>query len=69
MFCRALLMYYFLHVLLIHLLAILGILIFGGEWKSMILTDDVLLTLSELWLFFNCNLFSLDWCDIIISYL
>ncbi|MBC8767969.1 DUF1624 domain-containing protein [Arenibacter sp. BSSL-BM3] len=33
--------YYFLHVLVIHLVAIAGILIFGGNWKDMILTADV----------------------------
>jgi len=33
--------YYFLHVLLIHIVAIFGILIFGGNWKNMILTADV----------------------------
>lgn len=40
-FGRVPLMYYFLHVLVIHILAILGILIFGGDWKNMILTADV----------------------------
>ena len=33
--------YYFLHVLVIHIAAIIGILIFGGNWKDMILTADV----------------------------
>ena len=40
-FGRVPLFYYFLHVLVIHILAIAGILIFGGEWKNMILTADV----------------------------
>jgi len=40
-FGRVPLFYYFLHIILIHVLAILGILIFGGEWKNMILTSDV----------------------------
>ncbi|SMG53289.1 DUF1624 domain-containing protein [Arenibacter troitsensis] len=33
--------YYFLHVLVIHTAAIIGIIIFGGNWKNMILTADV----------------------------
>ncbi|WP_034041014.1 DUF1624 domain-containing protein [Wocania ichthyoenteri] len=40
-FGRVPLFYYFLHVLVIHVFAIIGILIFGGEWKDMILTAEV----------------------------
>lgn len=40
-FGRVPLMYYFLHVLVIHVLAIIGIIIFGGDWRNMILTADV----------------------------
>ncbi len=40
-FGRVPLFYYFLHVLVIHVFAILGILIFGGDWHHMILTKDV----------------------------
>lgn len=40
-FGRVPLFYYFLHVLVIHVLAIIGILIFGGTWENMILTPDV----------------------------
>ena len=32
--------YYFIHVLVIHVLAIIGILIFGGHWTDMILTAE-----------------------------
>ncbi|WP_291870255.1 heparan-alpha-glucosaminide N-acetyltransferase domain-containing protein [Maribacter sp.] len=39
-FGRVPLYYYFLHMLVIHILAILGILIFGGNWHSMILTAE-----------------------------
>lgn len=39
-FGRVPLFYYFLHILLIHVLAILGIMIFGGDWKNMILTNE-----------------------------
>lgn len=40
-FGRVPLFYYFLHVLVIHIVAIVGILIFGGEWQHMIITSDV----------------------------
>lgn len=40
-FGRIPLFYYFLHVLLIHVLAIIGMIIFGGNWQDMILTKDV----------------------------
>ncbi|OYU67627.1 MAG: hypothetical protein CFE22_03830 [Cytophagaceae bacterium BCCC1] len=37
-FGRVPLFYYFLHMLVIHILAIIGILIFGGNWQDMIIT-------------------------------
>lgn len=37
-FGRVPLFYYFLHMLVIHIFAILGILIFGGNWHDMIIT-------------------------------
>jgi len=40
-FGRVPLFFYFLHVLVIHIMAIVGILIFGGIWQDMILTADV----------------------------
>jgi uncharacterized membrane protein len=40
-FGRVPLFFYFLHVLVIHAVAIIGILIFGGTWQDMILTKDV----------------------------
>lgn len=39
-FGRVPLFYYFLHMLVIHALAIIGILIFGGNWRDMILTGE-----------------------------
>jgi uncharacterized membrane protein len=39
-FGRVPLFYYFIHILLIHILAIIGILIFGGNWQYMIITYD-----------------------------
>ncbi len=38
-FGRVPLFYYFLHIFVIHVLAIVGILIFGGDWKNMIITQ------------------------------
>ena len=40
-FGRVPLFYYFLHIFVIHVLAIIGILIFGGNWQDMILTAEV----------------------------
>ena len=40
-FGRVPLFFYFLHVFVIHIAAIIGILIFGGNWEDMILTADV----------------------------
>lgn len=39
-FGRVPLLFYFLHVLVIHALALLGLALFGGNWKDMILTAD-----------------------------
>ena len=39
-FGRVPLFYYFLHMLVIHVFAIIGILIFGGNWQDMILTGE-----------------------------
>lgn len=39
-FGRVPLFYYFLHILVIHVFAIIGILIFGGNWQDMILTKE-----------------------------
>ena len=39
-FGRVPLFYYFLHVLVVHILAILGLLVFGGNWKDMILSSN-----------------------------
>lgn len=40
-FGRVPLFYYFLHMLVIHTTAIIGLFILGGNWKDMILTADV----------------------------
>jgi uncharacterized membrane protein len=41
---RVPLFYYFLHILVIHILAIVGILIFGGNWQDMIVTGKGLMS-------------------------
>ncbi|MET2984127.1 DUF1624 domain-containing protein [Aureibaculum conchae] len=43
-FGRVPLFYYFLHVLVIHILAIAGLLIFGGNWQDMILGAESFLS-------------------------
>ena len=40
-FGRVPLFYYFLHVFVIHVVAIIGIILFGGNWQDMILTAEV----------------------------
>lgn len=40
-FGRVPLFYYFTHILVIHVFAIIGILVFGGNWQDMIITSDV----------------------------
>ncbi|GAA4897020.1 DUF1624 domain-containing protein [Flaviramulus aquimarinus] len=40
-FGRVPLFYYFLHILVIHVFATIGIVIFGGDWQDMILTKDI----------------------------
>lgn len=45
-FGRVPLFYYFLHVFVIHLLAMLGIVLAGGNWRDMILTADVFINAS-----------------------
>jgi len=39
-FGRVPLFYYFIHVLVIHVFAIIGMLIFGGNWQDMIITSE-----------------------------
>ena len=43
-FGRVPLFYYFLHVLVIHFLAILSMLVFGGNWQDMILTSKAFMS-------------------------
>jgi len=39
-FGRVPLFYYFIHILVIHVFAIIGMLIFGGNWQDMIITSE-----------------------------
>lgn len=45
-FGRVPLFYYFLHMIVIHSFAIFGIMIFGGNWRDMILTSEVFINKS-----------------------
>lgn len=65
-FGRVPLMYYFLHVLIIHLLAITGILIFGGEWSHMILTSDVFINERLLDYGYSLTVVYLVWISVVL---
>ncbi len=65
-FGRVPLMYYFLHVLVIHLLAIIGILIFGGEWSYMILTADVFTNARLLDYGYSLTVVYLVWIGVVL---
>jgi uncharacterized membrane protein len=54
-FGRVPLFYYFMHMLMIHSFAIIGILIFGGNWRDMIITAEGLL--NETLLTYGYSLF------------
>lgn len=43
-FGRVPLFYYFVHILVIHVLAIIGIILFGGNWQDMIITKNAFST-------------------------
>ncbi|GAA4237680.1 DUF1624 domain-containing protein [Postechiella marina] len=43
-FGRVPLFYYFVHILVIHVFAIIGIVLFGGNWQDMIITKDAFST-------------------------
>jgi uncharacterized membrane protein len=65
-FGRVPLFYYFLHVLLIHLLAIGGILIFGGNWEDMILTADVFLNANLINYGYSLPIVYLVWISVVL---
>lgn len=65
-FGRVPLMYYFLHVLVIHVFAIIGILLFGGEWKNMILTADVFINTRLLDYGYSLTVVYLVWIGVIL---
>ena len=65
-FGRVPLMYYFLHVLVIHLVAIIGILMFGGEWSYMILTVDVFTNARLLDYGYSLTVVYLVWIGIVL---
>ncbi|MEC3907579.1 heparan-alpha-glucosaminide N-acetyltransferase domain-containing protein [Tamlana sp. 2201CG12-4] len=65
-FGRVPLFYYFLHVLVLHILAILGILIFGGNWRDMILTQDVFINAKLIDYGYSLFIVYLVWIGLII---
>ncbi len=65
-FGRVPLMYYFLHVLVIHVFAIIGVLLFGGEWKHMILTADVFANARLLDYGYSLTVVYLVWFGVIL---
>jgi len=65
-FGRVPLFYYFLHVLLIHLLAIGGILIFGGNWEDMILTADGFLNANLINYGYSLPIVYLIWISVVL---
>jgi uncharacterized membrane protein len=65
-FGRVPLFYYFLHVLLIHLLAIGGILIFGGSWEDMILTADGFLNENLISYGYSLPIVYLVWISVVL---
>lgn len=60
------LFYYFLHVFVIHTFAIIGILIFGGNWKNMILTADVFMNAKLINYGYSLFVVYLVWLGIIL---
>ncbi|KJD34675.1 membrane protein [Tamlana nanhaiensis] len=65
-FGRVPLFYYFSHIFLIHVLAIIGILIFGGNWQHMILNSDVFLNAKLINYGYSLFVVYLVWIAIII---
>ena len=65
-FGRVPLMYYFLHVFVIHILAILGILMFGGNWRDMILTYDVFANAKLLDYGYSLTVVYLVWIGVVL---
>ena len=64
-FGRVPLFYYFLHILVIHILAIVGILIFGGNWQDMILTKEVFANAKLLDYGYSLTVVYLVWIGVI----
>jgi uncharacterized membrane protein len=65
-FGRVPLFYYFLHVLLIHILAIGGILVFGGNWEDMILTAEGFLNANLITYGYSLPIVYLVWISVVL---
>jgi len=65
-FGRVPLFYYFLHIIVIHLFAIIGILIFGGNWEDMILTPQAFTTAKLATYGYSLGIVYFVWIGIIL---
>ncbi len=65
-FGRVPLFYYFMHVLVIHLLAIGGIVIYGDSWHNMILTADVFLNKKLINYGYSLQIVYLLWIGVVL---
>jgi hypothetical protein len=64
---RVPLFYYVLHVLVVHVLAIVGILITGGDWKLMLLTMEKFIDGSLAGYGYSLGIVYLVWIGIVLS--
>ena len=65
-FGRVPLFYYFLHVLVIHIAAIIGMMLFGGNWHNMILTKDVFTNARLINYGYSLSIVYLVWVGVVL---
>ena len=66
-FGRVPLFYYFLHVAVIHALAILGVIIMGGDWHILILTSQTFMEQSLVGYGYSLTLVYGIWVGVVIA--